>query len=545
MKRYRAAVEVEAPNPWAPSLLPLEYGCAIYARQSTARQVAENRESSEMQTGDLIQKALSLGFREEQIVLYIENKEEDGTIRSASGTLRIDQRERLASLMERVYSGEIKTIIVYSESRLFRDEWQIQVDTFIKACFDADCRVVTNTYQYDFRHRTYDTDQFRLQARIAADYIKNHVKGLLHPAKRRLSMRGLAVTGGTPVGYLIDRDKNSPTFRKLIPYEPHAEVVRYLFHRYHELGGRLYELGREINRHPFVFPDFEGVQIPPRFMPKRVPGGYSISRHGLEMLLTNVVYVGYWMYEGVLVSKNNHQPIVEEGDFWYAFNRMSNTTPEGEEQERIGVPSARWTQITTTPVDALLRDVIESDMNRPVYVNSKRGIYRIYDNKTSFTRTCTSFSVKTLDDIYTQRLIWRLKAEHKSGTTDTPDAMYARLREVQSERERQATGVEQQLGEVVRRIAVLKRNLNLDADTDTLQEWAKELKQLANVKGSLESKIKAVEDSRVEVSEFASLLERVLADWHSLTFDQKRRFVVSSPIRLFLLRYRLMCSGFR
>ena len=47
-----------------------------------------------------------------------------------------------------------------SDSRLFRDEFMIGPDTFIKACYDHDVQVVTWTYRYDFRRNPYDMDQF-------------------------------------------------------------------------------------------------------------------------------------------------------------------------------------------------------------------------------------------------------------------------------------------------------------------------------------------------------------------------------------------------
>ncbi len=452
---------------------------------------------------------------------------EDGTIRNASGTLRIDQRTGLSALMERVYKDEIKAIICYNESRLFRDEWQIQVDTFIKACHDHDVRVITPTYHYDFRHNKFDIEQFRMQAKIAADYIKNHVKGLLHPARNRKSARGLCVAGSVPVGFIVDLDKKSDTYRKYIPYELHASVVRYIFRRYRELSGKLNEVGKELARLPFVFPDFVDVPVPARFNLKKVTGGYSISRSGLIGILTNTAYIGYWSFNGNVVSKNNHAAIVDESDFWYAFNRLSDVTPDGDEQERIGTLPTRFNHSTTIPLDALLRDVIQADGDVKVYVDTAHKTYRIFDYSNSFTYGSSPYSVKNIDQAFTQRLIWRLKQEHKSGTNETPEAMNTRLKAIQSDKQRQATGVEGQLEQVNSRVVVLRRNLDLpDVDTETLTGWTRELKHLVNnVKPALESKIKAVEDSKKEAAEFSTLLERVKADWNSLSFDEKRRFV--------------------
>ncbi|SRR6266487_2320738 len=528
MKRYKPTRQdnIATQSMYAPVPLPVNHPCAIYARQSTSRQVVDNIESAAMQTTEQLEKARRHGWTEDTITLFIENQMADGRIRSASGTLRIDQREGLSALMELVVRDVIKAIFVYNESRLFRDEWNIQVDTFIKACHDHDVRVITNTYVYDFRRNKFDRDQFRVQARIAADFITNHVKGLLHPARNRKSARGLCVAGSSPVGYIVDVDRNSPTYRKYIPYEPHAAIVRHIFRRYRELGGRLNELGRELNRLPFVFPDFADVPVPARFNAKKVSGGYGVSRSGLIGILTNTAYIGYWTFGGECLSKNNHAAIVDESDFWFAFSRLSDVSPDGEDQERIGRLPTRFSHSNTVALDALLRDVLVSSDGGKVYVDTAHRSYRAFEYSNSFEYRSFSISSASIDRAFTQRLIWRLKQEHKSGTNETPDAMNTRLREVQASRETQAVTVQGQLETATSRIAVLRRNLNLDADTNTLNGWARELKNLVeNIVPVLESKIKAVEKGREEVTKFNSLYERVKHEWNGMTFEEKQSFV--------------------
>ncbi len=277
---------------------------------------------------------------------------------------------------------------------------------------------------------------------------------------------------------------------------------------------------------PFVFPDFVNVPIPARFNAKKVNGGYTVSRTGLIGILTNTAYIGYWSFDGVVTSKNNHAAIVDESDFWYAFNRLSDTTPDGDEQERIGTLPTRFNHATTIPLDALLRDVLASD-GMKVYIDTVNKTYRAVNYANTFDYRSFSLSSTSVDQAFTQRLIWRLKQEHKSGTADIPDAMNTRLKAIQSDKQRQATSVDEQLEKVNSRIVVLRRNLDLpDVDTETLTGWTRELKHLVNsVKPALESKINAVETSKKEAAEFKTLLERVKNDWNGLMFDEKRRFV--------------------
>ena len=99
---------------------PIHSPMAIYGRQSTKNQVENNRESYEAQTTDLLKRALGMEWKEDLIIVYTENIRSDGRVRSASGRLRIDQREGLSALVERIEAGELKAVMVYQEDRLFR-----------------------------------------------------------------------------------------------------------------------------------------------------------------------------------------------------------------------------------------------------------------------------------------------------------------------------------------------------------------------------------------------------------------------------------------
>src|SRR6266567_539771 len=107
---------------WRPVELPIQYMLAIYGRQSTKNQVLKHVQSGEMQTEDLMEFAKRLGWPDDLIILYIEHRQKDGTIKSASGRLRIDQREGLKALVERIEADEIKAVLIFLEDRLFRDE---------------------------------------------------------------------------------------------------------------------------------------------------------------------------------------------------------------------------------------------------------------------------------------------------------------------------------------------------------------------------------------------------------------------------------------
>ena len=147
----------------------------IYARQSTLNQVKNNTVSAEMQTDELFVLATRMGVKEEDIILYIENQRKDGTVKNASGRLRIDQREGLQALVQRIEAGEIKAVITFLEDRLFRDEKKIQVNTFILICQEHTVLVITPFMTYDFRN-PYHVKQFRWKCEQAADFLREYIR---------------------------------------------------------------------------------------------------------------------------------------------------------------------------------------------------------------------------------------------------------------------------------------------------------------------------------------------------------------------------------
>ena len=393
---------------------PIHAPIAIYGRQSTKNQVENNRESYEAQTKDLLKRALDMGWKEGNIIVYVENIRNDGAVRSASGRLRIDQREGLSALVERIEQGEIKAVMVYQEDRLFRDETGIQYNVFIDICKRNSVLVITPLYIYDFNNDRYAIRLFRDKMQQAADFFTDYSKRLCD-LRQRVSERGGYDGRGIAVGYTVDRNRNSPTFKKYLIYEPHAEVVRWLFRRYRELCGNLHALCRELNQLTFVFPPFQqGIELT-RYQLSRSPsGGYLLSRSGLKFLLTNVVYIGWWMFQESVVQKDNHPAIVDEDDFWYAFHRLSPILPDGAENTHYSPQVRKGLKEGHTP--ALLTGVIEAE-DGSLYPNNQHDqgpCYTIVDMKTQSPHTVYLYSVRArfLDRIFVERMLDIAKNEY-------------------------------------------------------------------------------------------------------------------------------------
>src|SRR5258708_13824046 len=116
--------------------LPLNAIWGIYARQSTPAQLIKNTQSTEMQTDDLVKWIEERNLLASKICLF------DADL-GVSGTLRIDQRTELKEFVARIEADEIKVVLVYQISRLFRDETGVQYNVFATKCKEHNCLLVT------------------------------------------------------------------------------------------------------------------------------------------------------------------------------------------------------------------------------------------------------------------------------------------------------------------------------------------------------------------------------------------------------------------
>src|SRR2546429_8379640 len=211
---------------------------AAYARRSPSYAKAEKKDktqSREMQTEDIKIWALEQGWKEKHFHPYFSDF-------GLSGALRPDQRPDMLRLFDNIDSGMFDngSVICYQESRLFRDETQIYYNQFIDKCKQHDIVVVViSPYLmiYDFKDDFY-TEMFRWKCKESADFIKRHVKGWMLPARHRAAWIDgeWAGLGDVPVGFLVDYDEDSPTYKKFIPYWPHAEKKREIRELFVELG---------------------------------------------------------------------------------------------------------------------------------------------------------------------------------------------------------------------------------------------------------------------------------------------------------------------
>ena len=188
----------------------------------------------------------------------------------------------------------VKAVLVWSVDRLFRDEDMIQPPTFAKECKDHHCIVLTMDDWFDFSHPKRgrsDLDRFLQLAKAAADYITIHMKKM-EDARNDVARRGDFSGRGIPVGLYLP--KNS---KKYGVYEPVAPYIRWTVKKFRQLNGQLNLLSREIAQRGYFIPYPPQTEETPYIGLKRGAHGYTISRPGLENVLTNIAYVGYWYFK--------------------------------------------------------------------------------------------------------------------------------------------------------------------------------------------------------------------------------------------------------
>ncbi len=478
MKRYQKHQQnQEEYNPWETPTISKSAKVGIYGRQSTINQVKHNIGAGDMQIEQLITLAKRMGAVDDaDLILYIENKRADGTIKNASGRLRIDQREGLSALVERIESDEIKAVIVFLEDRLFRDETQIEANKFILICQEHNCLVITPHMTYDFRN-PYHRKQFRWKCEQAADFLRDYVKARLLDKKEQFAMRGLYDGRSIPPGYIIDRRATiegveNPSYKKFTDYQPHRERVLDIFKQFALAGGKAKKLYTELKKIPVLFPDFD-PGVDPRTVSRlaltKVPGGYHISFNGLQQLLTNVTYIGWWTYKGRII-KNNHPAIVPEDLFWYAFNRLSDVTPEGEERERERY-RPRYQRQHKPEAPALLKEIIQTnDTRKSVYVGQRftDWYYLVMwkDTHKADVPELYSVLIEHVDEAFKTALL-----KHMHNTEDF-EAFRTLASTMRKEAEEKRGNTTTELARIERRMQATLASLTTDTDLPTVTRTA-------------------------------------------------------------------------
>jgi DNA invertase Pin-like site-specific DNA recombinase len=503
-------------NPEQPHL-PTDKPIVQYIRQSSLGQVKNNVQSKIQQDEMLERRLLKYGWTHDLIIKI----EADQGI---SGQKTRFEREGLDRLYKMIESGEAAAIAGFDASRFWRDRTHVWYNDFIQVLKRFHIPVVMWAHVY-WCDRLADEEGLRAEFAQAAHELKRIYK--MNDAKLQAVEYGLSFGGGAiPVGYILGEEDGRKFF---VEYVPHAEKIRYLFKRYQELDGNLARLGRELVATGFCFPAFHShiTQRMALDYDDHVQGYIIKSRAGLVHILTNPAYLGWYVYDGVIVSKEAHAAIVSYDDFMYAFNRLSPYTLDGEENNIK--PTINRTFQTT---QALLEGILTAN-GMKAYVNN--GRYRVYRSGSALAKSDTpemNVTIKHLDaafsDVFVRVLIGIKQAAQKAGEPTAMDALAATIDQLSKEKAAKIGDIDEALANVeqgIKEWELSKRVAMKELYEPGVEEAVRQLKTLHATKAMLLEKVKAATSEQSELARTQSLIDEATTQWETMLFERKQQLV--------------------
>ena len=522
---------------------PTDMPGVIYVRQSTLVQIQRNLHSFEMQTNEFVEH-----FRRRGVTGKIEIIADD---EGKSGTLDIHKRSGLTRTVrfiegKELLEGErIGWIAAVNVSRLTRDEWLIVPGELMRACYEHDVWISTLRMDFNFQDE-YCKRVFMLEAEEAARHLK-WMKEVLGGGLQAASNKGVYDGRDMAPGYIIDYREHidgytiNPNYRKFRMYEPHAEKTVWLFERYLELDGNFPALCREVEAmHPF-YPPFDRTQVHSKNLSAftgrqtMTEQGYTPTAHGLIGILTNPVYIGWWIPRNGGLIERHHDAIVSEELFAFAHKRLSSHDLNGNRVKPAG-------KTRNGKAQALLKKVIEAPDGSPFYpFMASRGylVYRarIYGKLTR--EEYLSVHVATIDSVFLDKFFERLQEWSMRGEL-------AEWRE----REKQAHDSHEEHNKSIRRSikqAEARRHEMMNILSDPEIPKTKQMRidyatQIAGLEGKMaeleqELQVTPEEEENATLYRIWELIPALQQHWGKLPFEDRmmvigaftRKVVISTP----------------
>jgi len=383
----------------------------VYPRQTTKKQLKNNRQSFEKQTQDSIKVLVKRGWLEDLVKIYDQDM-------GRSGTLGIEYREGLNQMIADIREGKTRTVYAAEVDRLFRDEDRIDSNVFIKICKEADCLVLTDRAIYDLRIPRH-VDYFRDEIERAWKYFESQILIRAHQHLDRARSQGLYDGGPVLMGYIIDKNPNSLTYKKYIPYQPHAQRSLEYFQWLYDCGGVWGIFEKKLNNLPYMYPLEEqwvkdqgafisalktvyGTKFDSEGNP--LPIGYSFSREGLKHYMRNRTLLGDQKYGDEWIE-NNHQGIVPR-DLWEFAQETMDSMKERDASKRHYY----------TPRQSAVYDLLYAGpevTQKCVTRRLDQGTYTIVEYKGLRQGIIASIEVDAFENIFLNKFTERLKETNR------------------------------------------------------------------------------------------------------------------------------------
>ena len=537
MKQNYRSPEKDHNDPYRSEPLPVDRPAAIYYRQSTDAQIGNINTS--IQTVDMFEHLVAQGWSRDSIIMI----DMDAGV---SGSTKLKDRPGMSRLIDLIESNTIGLVASQDVDRFFRDVTQIQTNIFIDICKRHNVRILTPRIIYDFNHQTmgaYHMKMFRDEAQHAADFLEYHIKGRLHRAKARLAEQGLWAGRQIKIGFMCDMretlpDGNrNPNYRKYVEFTPCAEVIREYFKLFKQFDRNMKKTFEHIEEHGPFYPEPETVkELTPEGFKTHMNVKYRSEITGrlmgcesqLDNIFTNVVYIGHWVHQGAIAQFYNHEAIVDEDLFMYAFNAISRVDFYGNPNPNYNPhrPYVRHPKESRTEPPPIYGGIVFTDevpnkthARMHTHWNSYNKLYHYSCRRNNRTLI---FSVKAtrMDKTINDLLLTRLQA------TTIDDAAWQRA---VADTEKSGHGEIQRLRNEVRQAqrakAAIMENLKTLQHPDMVRNleasYAAREREIDHLQAELDE-LEAGRRSSSNLIEARPILELVLERWDDVPRKKKR-----------------------
>jgi DNA invertase Pin-like site-specific DNA recombinase len=341
--------------------------CAIYTRKSTDEGLEQDFNSLHAQ-----REACEAYVRSQASEGWIANVRsyDDGGYSGGS-----TNRPGLQRLLTDIHRGEVDIVVVYKVDRLTRSlsDFAKIVDLFDrhKVSFVSVTQAFNTTTSMGRLTLNMLLSFSQFEREITAERIRDKIAAS--------KAKGLWMGGRPPLGY-------DGVGRKLVINAEEADLVRYIFRRYLELGSVL-KLTAELRAQDVRskrWTNKQGVEA----------GGASFSRGALYHLLANPVYRGIIRHRELLYE-NSHPAIVDEAKWSAVRAKLNANVPELPSTPRLAAAT-------------LLRGILFDDRGHPmrtVHCTRRAQRYRYYVSTAALHKegeiagTLARIGVGALDDL--------------------------------------------------------------------------------------------------------------------------------------------------
>lgn len=494
--------------------LPCKRMAFVYQRLSTTEQKKNSRYSLERQD-DLAQLAREHGYPES--LIYVERRD-----LGISGTKGQDEREGLGYLVQLIEQHKVESVYVIEISRISRDQTLITGLQFGELCKQHDVIIVTPMMRLNLRDEMH-MRMYRYEIDRAAEELKS-IRSRMHGAKLAQAKHGYYGGSSIPPGYIRDTEPNlpdgkpNPYYLKYQIYEPHAEIVRQLFGELAKPGAYFKGVVLSFQKRGIAFPPLpqplravKGNQTSFLRSKPRPDGSYPITVGRLKSIASNPAYIGWYVWGGQVMSKNNHPPIVDEEIFWTV-------------QEKFKKRGYNRTQdFEPLPLSGLLYCCHHHPPRRLIASNAAKPSNRLYHCwDANELKSCLNLTARILETPISELVI------AQCSFPEYADEVIRRLSDEYKEAKNKAASHKREYQRILNEIDTLKANLartrtpeQVDLLLQMIDEKLKEKERLSTMEGHPVGRVL----SSAEIKTVRGFLKNIRTGWSAMSDELKHSFL--------------------